>query len=261
MNPFIIFDVNGLDGISIQGEAQEFTTSNNTPIETIQFMLDDLNIVGIKVGFSAKTVIDKELINSTYQMIELFLASIIGELDVVVKGFTLKTGQVYNPNLPPAEGPFIVSDIMLMCDTLSLTCCSYPLERYEKLFLALPTDNDSRDKMLVFSSIMKIDNMAIRYLMQYEFLMSLVSPHRVQKEVTDFIRDKYNPTLAFDYIGFHPTRRVGKTFDEDDISYYRNILAHNDSSAIPDNFENTITNMSKAATRVIFFALKHSPLS
>ena len=257
MNPFIIFDVKGLDGISVQGEVQEFVTSSCDNIEAIGFILDDHNIVGIKVRFPAKTVIDKKLIDNTYQIVELFLASIIGELDVVANGYTLKTGQVYNPNLPPTEGPIIVSDIMMICDTLSVTC-SYPLERYEKLFLALPIDNNTRDKILVFSNIMKIDNIAIRYLMQYEFLMSLVAPHRVQKEVTDFIRDTYNPTLAFNFIGFHPTRKPGKTFDEDDISYYRNILAHNDSSAIPDNFEKVIANMSKAATKVIFFALKQS---
>lgn len=115
--------------------------------------------------------------------------------------------------------------------------------------------------MLVFSNIMKIDNMAIRYLMQYEFLMGIVpqqnnKKYRVQKDVTDFIRDKYNPTLEFNRIGFHPTRRDGKSFDEDDISYYRNILAHNDSSAIPENFETIIATFSKAATKVIFFALK-----
>lgn len=258
MNPFITFNVNGFNGIGIIGETHRFETPNKGQTETVEFLLEDQDITGIKVLFYSETIIDQELIDSTYQTIELFLATLIGKLDVIIHGFSLEIDQVYNPHLSPMEGSIVVSDMMLLCDKLLSETINYPIGRYEELFLDLPTDDNIRDKTLVFSNIMKIDNIAIRYLMQYEFLMSLVAPHRVQKEVTDFIRDTYNPLFDFNRICFYRTRKPGKTFCEDAITYYRNILAHNDSSAFPDDFENVITNMSKAATKVIFFALEHS---
>ena len=68
-------------------------------------------------------------------------------------------------------------------------------------------------------------------------------------------QNHFNPSRKSYKIGFHKTRRPGKTFDEDDITYYRNILAHNDSSAIPKEFDRTISTMSRAMTAVIFFYL------
>lgn len=255
MNPYIQFNVTGMKGISISEESHSFSVLNHGNIVSIEFVLDDLDIVGIKVYFSQETLLDTELIYSTTRLVELFLTNIIGELDVIVDGFSLKVNQVYSPNKPIQDGPIILRSTIGISDSVSVTC-SYPIDRYQQLFSEIPTTEEVIDKLLVFGNIMKIDNIAVRYLMQYEFLLSLVSPTRRQKDITDYIRNRYNSSLSFDFIGFHQTRRPGRDFEEDDISYYRNILAHNDSNDIPNDFETIVTHMSKAANRVIFYALK-----
>lgn len=101
---------------------------------------------------------------------------------------------------------------------------------------------------------MQIDNIAIRYLLQYEFLLSRVSKNRKQKEVTNYILNKYNPTKAFNKIGTQPTRRSGKSFEEDEITYYRNLLAHNEGGRV-DDLEKKINLMNRAINDVIWYYL------
>lgn len=254
MNPFIIFDVSGIDGIAVNGECRAFSIERHENITSIEILQDDLCIVGIKVFFASDITIDSSIIDSTRQSVELFITNIIGHLDAVVTEFSVRTGDIYNPNEQPKDGPLIINDMILMVDTLSVTV-SYPIQRYAGLFLNSSIDLRKKDRFTIFGNIMKIENIAVRYLMQYEFLLSLISQNRKQKDVTDFIKNQFNTSSVPTKVGFHKTRRPGKNFDEDDITYYRNILAHNDSSAIPENFDRTISVMSKALTNVIFFYL------
>lgn len=257
MNPYILFTVKGLDGIGIQGETYEFEVSTQEYIEKIEFILDSQDIVGIKVTFDSETIIDENIKDSTYRLVELYLATVIGELNIMVGKYSIKIDSIHNLNCSAEEGLSLANGLAISCST-SLSC-RYPLQRYKELFSSLSTDEDIKDKILLFSNIMQIDNIAVRYLMQYELLKSIVPSQKGQKgqkDITDFIRDKFNPTLSSGGVGFHPTRRDGNPFDEDDITYYRNILAHNDSSALPDNYNDIIVKMSMAATQAIFFALR-----
>lgn len=47
-----------------------------------------------------------------------------------------------------------------------------------------------------------------------------------QQEITEFIRDKYNLTSHDDTIDFHQTRKSGKKYKEDSLTYYRNLLGY-----------------------------------
>ena len=254
MNPFVVFNISGIEGIAVNGECQVFPVEEHENIISIEILQDDLSIIGVKILFASDTIISSSIMDSARQTVELFIANIIGHLDVVVTKFAIQTGYIYNPNEQPRESPFVINDMILAVDTVSLIA-QHPIQRYEGLFLNLPIGSEKRDRFTVFGNIMKIKNIAIRYLMQYEFLVSLVSPNRKQKDVTDYIQNHFNPSRKSYKIGFHKTRRPGKTFDEDDITYYRNILAHNDSSAIPKEFDRTISTMSRAMTAVIFFYL------
>lgn len=260
MNPYITYKIAGLNGLSISGEFKTFSVTGQEKIDSIEMLIDDSTIQGIKVFFTPDTVIDKQLADNTYQVVYLYLANVIGELDAVVRGLSIKSDETYNPNLPKKDGPIIFNDMILIADSLSVTV-NYPIERYGQLFAEIPTDESKKDKLLLFINIMKIDNIAVRYLMQYEYLISLVSPNRSQKEVTDFIRDQFNPSRAFNKVGFHATRRPKKTYDEDDITYYRNILAHNDSSAPTEDedLEKIIKTMNQAIKEVIFFKMNQMP--
>lgn len=258
MNPYIIYEINGVTGLSISSESKTFSVTGQRKIDSIEMLIDDSTIQGIRVFFAPDTVIDEQLANETYQMVSLYLAEVIGELDGVIDGLSIKSGEIYNPNWPRKDGPIICSDMILSTDSLSVVL-NYPIERYGQLFAKIPTDESKKDQLLLFINIMKIDNIAVRYLMQYEYLMSLVSPRHTQKEVTDFIRDQFNPSRSFNKVSFHPTRRPQKTYDEDDITYYRNILAHNDSSVLPDDLEQIVHTMNRAIKEVIFFKLNQMP--
>lgn len=252
MPPHIEFNITGLKGITVSGDTYSFSVGNLENIKVVKLILDNGDIVGVRVTFSDEIVIDDPLIFAAQNTVELFIMNIIGNLDADVLGLDISIGNINNPNLPPQEGPLKVhSSICLSCSVSIVH--GYSINRYKTLFTSIPTTSEKKDAFFITNTIMKIDNIAIRYLMQYELLMSLVSPGRKQKEVTEFIQNKYNPTLTFNQIGFHPTRRPGKTFDEDDITYYRNILAHNDSSTMPEGFEKIIPTMSKAINRVLFF--------
>lgn len=254
MNPYIIYEIAGLNGLSISSEFKTFSVTGQGNIDSIEMLVEDLTIWGVKVFFDPDTVIDKQLADNAYQIVSLYLAEVIGELDGVINGLSIKSGEIFNPNLPKKDGPILINDIILMTDSLSVVA-NYPIERYGQLFAKIPTDESKKDKLLLFINIMKINNIAVRYLMQYEYLMSLVSPKHTQKEVTDFIRDQFNPSRPFNKVGFQTTRRPQKTYDEDDITYYRNILAHNDSSVLPENLEQIVSTMNRAIKEVIFFKL------
>ena len=254
MNPFVVFNISGIEGIAVGGECRIFPIEKHENIVSIEILQNDLCIIGVKIFFASDTVISNSMIDSARQMVELFVANVIGHLNAIVTKLTIQTGDIYNPNEKSIESPLVISDMVLIVDEISSTI-SYPIQRYEGLFLNSPIDSEKKDRFAVFGNIMKIENIIVRYLMQYEFLVSLVSPNRKQKEVTDYIEKYFNPSRDLNKIGFHKTRRPGKTFDEDDITYYRNILAHNDSNAVPENFDHTILTMSRAMTAVIFFYL------
>lgn len=64
--------------------------------------------------------------------------------------------------------------------------------------------------------------------MQYEILLGQVTKEHTQKEVANYIKKVYNPANKDRQIGFQPTRRQGRKYKEDDLTYNRNLLGHGD---------------------------------
>lgn len=254
MNPHIIFNIKGISGISISGDEHRFDISKNDNIESVELLLENKSIIGIKVIFGQAILIEQTLVSSTQKLVDLFVACLISELEASITKLEVQIGNIYNPNFHESDGSIKISSTIGLSCSLTITSC-FPITRYANIFEQIPTAIEKQDAFIVLGNIMKIDNIAIRYLMQYEFLMSLVSQHKRQKDVTDYVKNSYNPTLSFNSIGFHPTRREGHTYDEDDITYYRNFLAHADTVAMPEDINEKIGMMSIAMMQVIRFSL------
>ena len=256
MNPNIQFSVTGLSQISVHGDTYGFPVRQQEPLTSMTFLLSDDEITGIRADFSETAILDPELIAHTTRLVELYLNTIIGELSVTPYGFSVEVRSVYNPNLPVEEGPLRLSSSLTLTDAVSITS-NYSIERYQQIFEDLPTSEKDIDHRIAFGAIMKIDNLAVRFLIQYELLLTLTTYHRRQKEVTDYIARTYNPSCHFGTIRMLPTRKENQHYLEDEISYYRNILAHNNGSDLPENWEDKVASMSKAANEVIFYAFHH----
>lgn len=79
--------------------------------------------------------------------------------------------------------------------------------------------------------ILRNDNQVTQYLMLYDFLMEVVSQNnrKEQRRVGDFLKER-----KIENISWHPTKRPGKTFQEDTFTYLRNEIAH---AEFDNNFE------------------------
>lgn len=265
MNPYIQFDIRGLSVILDDEDGRVFPVDSDARIESAELLLDEHNnIVGIQVNFSDDTIIDSRLIDDTETVVELFVAHVICELDASVGALSIEGKCAYNPNQPPNDG------VLRLSSTIEIGCSAtvtstYGLERYKNLFTDSIFSSNAKYHYLLLNNIMSVDNMVLRYLMQYEFLKSLMSPSeghkRVrQRDVTAFIRDKYNPSPStYRKIGMHLSSLPDKNFEQDDLTHYRNILAHNGSSRLPENYERAIRTLSSAMTKVIYFAIQRLP--
>lgn len=101
--------------------------------------------------------------------------------------------------------------------------------------------------------IAMIDDIFVRYLMQYEILLGQVTKEHTQKEVTDYIKKVYNPANKDRQIGFQPTRKLGRTYKEDDLTYNRNLLGHADIEKVVS--EEKIRQLSRSIMDVLWFSL------
>lgn len=125
----------------------------------------------------------------------------------------------------------------------------YFKEMYEK---QVPEDKADEVYPLLFST-MRIDDIFVRYLMQYEILLGQVTKEHTQKEVTDYIKKVYNPANKDRQIGFQPTRKLGRTYKEDDLTYNRNLLGHADIEKVVS--EEKIRQLSRSIMDVLWFSL------
>lgn len=98
-----------------------------------------------------------------------------------------------------------------------------------------------------------IDDIFVRYLMQYEILLGQVTNEHTQKEVTDYIKKVYNPANKDRQIGFQLTRRPRRKYKEDDLTYNRNLLGHGDIEKAVS--EEKIRQLSRSIMDVLWFSL------
>ena len=104
-----------------------------------------------------------------------------------------------------------------------------------------------------YVSEMRIDDIFVRYLMQYEILLGQVTNEHTQKEVTDYIKKVYNPANKDRQIGFQLTRRPRRKYKEDDLTYNRNLLGHGDIEKAVS--EEKIRQLSRSIMDVLWFSL------
>lgn len=125
----------------------------------------------------------------------------------------------------------------------------YEQSMYEK---QVPEDKADEVYPLLFST-MRIDDIFVRYLMQYEILLGQVTNEHTQKEVTDYIKKVYNPANKDRQIGFQLTRRPRRKYKEDDLTYNRNLLGHGDIEKAVS--EEKIRQLSRSIMDVLWFSL------
>ena len=121
----------------------------------------------------------------------------------------------------------------------------------DKVVCSIPASLFGMDPLLF--STMRIDDIFVRYLMQYEILLGQVTKEHTQKEVTDYIKKVYNPDNKDRQIGFQPTRKLGRTYKEDDLTYNRNLLGHADIEKVVS--EEKIRQLSRSIMDVLWFSL------
>lgn len=100
---------------------------------------------------------------------------------------------------------------------------------------------------------MRIGDIFVRYLMQYEILLGQVTKKHTQKEVVEYIEKVYNPANKDRQIGFQPTRKLGRKYKEDDLTYNRNLLGHGDIEKVVS--EEKIRQLSRSIMDVLWFSL------
>lgn len=250
MMPFVTYKISGVQGEAISDDVRSFAVTDDL-IETVEIIQTDDTICGLKFTLKDTVEVDNKVVAKVTNRAEIFLVNMYGKLQPSIRNFNLKVEQVYDPKQRQADCVELFSTICF-ADRISITR-KHRIDIFKDFFEKASSRPDADNTYMLLFNIMKIDNIVTRYLMQYELLLNLVAPTHLQKEVTAFIRDVYNPTKLINKIGFHQTRRPGKTYDEDDISYYRNLLGHNDASQkVTDE---TINLFSNALAEVLLFAL------
>lgn len=253
MESFAIFRITGIDNISIMGTDNSFKLVDKD-IETIELNIEDNKIRSIKTVFSAGIDISNELISSTEGQLKLFLVQLILQKGAFAKGLSIEIDKVFDVKAIYNDKNYIEARSAIKFSDSCHCAYTYDIEELKNSYLEIPEDIDRRDDYFIQFNIMQIDNIAIRYLLQYEFLLSRVSKNRKQKDVTNYILKEYNTTRSFNIIGTKPTRRIGKSFEEDEITYYRNILAHNEGGSV-NEIEEKVILMSRAINDVIWYYL------
>lgn len=250
MKPFVTYRISGVQGDIISGDVHSFTVTDDL-IESVEITQTDDTICGLKFTLKDTVEVDNNVVAKVTNMAEIFLVNMYGKLQPSICAFNLKIEQIYSPKEKQTDCIELFSTICF-AESLSIVR-GHRIDTFKDFFGKKSSRPDADNTYMLLFNIMKIDNIVTRYLMQYELLLNLVAPTHLQKEITAFIRDVYNPTKPFNKIGFHRTRKPGKTYDEDDITYYRNLLGHNDASEEVNN--NKINLFSNALAEVLLFAL------
>lgn len=250
MKPFVSYKVSGMHGCIISGDIRSFVITDDL-IETVEISQTDNAICGLKFTLKDAVTIDSDVVAKVTNKAEVFFVNMYGKLKPSIRAFNLEVEQIYDPKHRQTGCIELFSTICL-AEKLSIIQ-RVGIDTFRDFFGKKSPRPDADNIYMLLFNIMKIDNIVTRYLMQYELLLNLVAPKHLQKEITAFIRDVYNPTHSFNTIGFHKTRRPGQTYDEDDITYYRNLLGHNDTSEkVTDDKINLFSNV---LAEVLLFAL------
>lgn len=255
--PWISFTVEGLQNISVYGESYSFETINDDLIEEIQILQEENSITGIICILKDVKSINDDIFQQVCSKVKIFFVNMYGKYLPVLSNFKIQPSGTYHPHPLETDSPQINEFIRFDVD-ISMTM-QYKIETFKNLFDSKFLSPDKEDDYMLLYHTMTIDNIVTRYLMLYEILLSHVpasNPKKhLQTDVTDYIKNVYNPQHPTEQIGFHQTRKPGKLYDEDDITYFRNLLGHNDSSSAVKVNDTTILEHCNKLTRILYFKL------
>lgn len=253
MKPFVSYKVSGVQGYIISDDIHSFTVTDDL-VETVEISQTKDTICGLKFILKDTITLDNDIVAKLTNKAEVFFVNMYGNLQPSIRAFNLEVGQIYDPK-QKRTGCIKVSDTICFTERIS-AIHGHGIDTFRDFFGKKSLRPDADNTYMLLFNIMKIDNIVTRYLMQYELLLNLVTTNHLQREITAFIRDIYNPTKPVNKIGFHQTRKAGKTYDEDDITYYRNLLGHNDASE--EVSDNKINLFSNALAEILLFALNRN---
>ncbi len=250
MKSFITYKIYGMKGSIISGDIHSFSVTDNL-VEDIEISQTNDTICGIKFTLKDNVAVDEDVIAQVDKKAQVFLVNMYGSLHPYIRGFRMKLDQVYDSKreqknlIELSDSVCFTEDIMIIR--------SYGVDTFKSFFDKRSLAPNIENFYMLLFNVMQIDNIVVRYLMQYELLLSLVADHHKQAEVSAFIRNKYNPAKVFGKIEFRPTRKNRKAYLEDDITFHRNLLGHNDGSNKVTDKE--ISELSNALADVLLFAL------
>ena len=251
MKPYVVFKISGISGEVVSEDVRSFTPENDEIVEEVTIIQTDSNIEGLRFDLKESVNVNECVISKITKKAKDFIVNICCYLHPSISKFDIKLDRGYDPN-----EEFKFSDRIVISENVKMIHRHKEIVSFKKLFEHQSQCANADNVYMLLYNIFRIDNIAVRYLMQYELLLSLVAPNRRQKEVFEYIKNTYNPANAANasnVIGFQKTRKKGQEYDEDDITYYRNLLAHNDDSEKVN--ENTIISSSEDLARVLFFVL------
>lgn len=252
MKPFVLYEVGGVQGDIISDDTHTFSV-NDDLIDEVEIIQSDDSIEGVKIYLKESLVVDRNVLSQITPKVQHFFVNLYGKFQPTIFKFKMCIKQIYNPNFPDGA-QFELRDGICISESITIIR-QHKIDAFKELFILKCSHPVADNYYMLFFNIMKIDNIVTRYLMQYELLLNLVAPNHRQKDITTYIREVYNPSIAFNKIGFHATRKKDKNYEEDDITYHRNLLGHNDTSE--EISDKTIEMFSNKLADVLLFALNH----
>ncbi len=250
MKQFILYKVSGVQGSIIRGDVHTFSIQDDCLIDEVEILQSNNSIDGVKIYLKGYITVDQTILSQITSKVQRFFVNLYLKVQPTVSKFNICIENIYNPN-SPNKVSLLKSRVGLRASLTATSQCK--VDSFKECFELKFSCSDVDDFYMLFYNIMKIDNIVVRFLMQYELLLSLVSSNHRQKEITKFISDCYNPANASDPIGFHQTTRPNKNYLEDDITYYRNLLGHN--NGCEDVSDDIVIRFSDKLARVLLFAL------
>lgn len=256
MNPYILFSISGITDLGISGGKRSFPLHSHLPFTALEFLLNQQKITQIKLELSPHTRCTNEIVVQATSLLKLFMINIIGHWSINPQNLQIRIIEVYDPAARQSSAQISFAEPIKIGEKFS-TFLQTPINQWAERF---PLSFISSEKNLLFEQfyqILQLDNLAFRYLTLYEFLRSQIGSKPSQKKVTSYIKNTYNPAFPESPIAFKPTTRPESTRTEDELTFFRNLLAHQDYTH-PSNYdETTLVHYNKKLIGVIYYVLTH----
>ena len=246
--PYIEYTIDGFRGSIMAGEERHFHVEDAL-IDSVEISQDTINITGIKVFLVKSCKIDETVEKIVTRKVKKFLINICGKMRGEITRFHLDLNEMYDP----CRGgiPCYTMNCNIRIGVETSYAKMYKANVFKDAFDSELKCQDAEAVYALLYHVIQIENITTRYLMLYEILLGRVGKKHKQQEITEYIRNTYNPFHRFGEIGFHKTRKSGKNYEEDSLTYYRNLLEHSEMDESVD--DETIRELSTRILEVIYY--------